>query len=668
MSNSPLDPDALAPAQEPRSLVIPASKPGTAQTVGIGRADIPARLVGGDGVAVHHRGLDYVLGLDIAPLQIASGSTAKQWLPVWQEGTPIDEIARVAVNAIPNDAPSNGEAWARQDGDWVPVDEIVGPVGPTGPMGPVGPPGEIGPQGIPGTPGAQGQVGPVGPQGPEGAASTVPGPKGDTGSQGIQGVKGDPGPQGIQGPGGPTGAQGPKGDKGDTGLQGTQGLQGPQGLKGDTGATGAQGPVGPEGPEGPQGEQGAAGTGINMKGTVPTPGDLPTGAANGDGYVADSDGCLYVWDAESGVWNNLGPIQGPPGPTGPPGIQGPAGVDGAVGPAGAAGAQGPAGPTGSQGPQGVKGDTGSQGSQGVQGPQGVPGVGFSDGDKGDIVISGTGTVLMLDSTVVTPAAKTVLDDTTTAEMLTTLGGLTQADADTRYLNTAGDTATGVIGLTAGTAASPALHFGSVNTGVFGSATVVSMSVAGSAKFQVASAAITAIVPVAVPAGSSTTTSLHFGTAGTGLYGGASTISMAIAGTSRFTLSASSLILGAPILEPFGNVSAPSYAFNGAATTGMYYVATELDFAVSGTRKLSMKAADITVDVPIILPADPTTALQAATKQYVDAKDTSVIRLNPQTISANESVPAGYNGVTAGPITIASGVTVDVASGSQWTIV
>lgn len=48
--------------------------------------------------------------------------------------------------------------------------------------------------------------------------------------------------------------------------------------------------------------------------------------------------------------------------------------------------------------------------------------GLSDGDKGVIVVASSGTVWTFDTNVVTTAALTVLDDTTVAAMLATLGG------------------------------------------------------------------------------------------------------------------------------------------------------------------------------------------------------------------------------------------------------
>jgi hypothetical protein len=45
-----------------------------------------------------------------------------------------------------------------------------------------------------------------------------------------------------------------------------------------------------------------------------------------------------------------------------------------------------------------------------------------------------------------------------------------------------------------------------------------------------------------------------------------------------------------------------------------------------------------------------------------------IYLNGQTISANYNIPSGFNALSAGPITIGSGVTVTIPSGSSWAIV
>jgi hypothetical protein len=43
------------------------------------------------------------------------------------------------------------------------------------------------------------------------------------------------------------------------------------------------------------------------------------------------------------------------------------------------------------------------------------------------------------------------------------------------------------------------------------------------------------------------------------------------------------------------------------------------------------------------------------------------RMNPSTITANQTIPTGYNAVSAGPITVAEGITVTVSDFSTWSI-
>lgn len=103
-----------------------------------------------------------------------------------------------------------------------------------------------GPVGAPGPAGPAGATGPAGPTGPKGdtGANGATGPAGATGATGPQGPKGDAGNTGAQGPQGPAGPAGPKGDTGDAGPTGPTGPTGAQGPKGDTGATGPTGPAG----------------------------------------------------------------------------------------------------------------------------------------------------------------------------------------------------------------------------------------------------------------------------------------------------------------------------------------------------------------------------------------------------------------------------------------
>lgn len=218
---------------------------------------------------------------------------------------------------------------------------------------------------------------------------------------GPQGPQGDPGPQGAQGDSGAAGAPGPQGDPGvagaagATGATGATGPTGAQGADGGTGATGATGPDGPTGATGPAGPAGTNGTSVNIVGSVPDPGSLPTcdSGAAGDGYLITGD----LWVCDGTTWHNVGTIEGPAGPAGPTGPTGPQGLTGdpgATGPAGATGATGPTGPqgdpgpagatgaTGATGPTGATGATGAQGIQGITGIQGIQGIQGVPGSTG----------------------------------------------------------------------------------------------------------------------------------------------------------------------------------------------------------------------------------------------------------------------------------------------
>lgn len=132
----------------------------------------------------------------------------------------------------------------------------------------------------------------------------------------------------------------------------------PKGMDGKDGTNGA---------DGKDGKDGKDGTSFTIKGRFDTLGELtvahPAGSP-GDAYAVGTaeDNRIYLWSEDTQQWQDVGPLQGPPGPQG---IQGPEGPRGETGPAGADGAVGP------QGEPGPTGPTGSQGERGPAGP-GVP--------------------------------------------------------------------------------------------------------------------------------------------------------------------------------------------------------------------------------------------------------------------------------------------------------
>ena len=162
-----------------------------------------------------------------------------------------------------------------------------------------------------------------------------------------------------------------------------------------------------------RGEKGDTGTGITIKGTKATVGDLPLLGSPGESWLVG--GNLHVWDDATGQWDDVGTIQGPAGPQGIKGDKGDAGTPGAPGAnatlrvnsttTGAPGTNarvvntGTASaavldftiPTGVQGPQGVKGDTGDAATVSIGTVADTPA-----GTAPTVVNSGTSTAAVLD--------------------------------------------------------------------------------------------------------------------------------------------------------------------------------------------------------------------------------------------------------------------------------
>lgn len=231
-------------------------------------------------------------------------------------------------------------------GDPMPTWGVIGTLrGPQGEAGTPGDQGAQGPQGVPGPQGSQGESGSPGPQGPQGTPGEQ-GPVGPAGAAGPQGVQGAAGIQGEQGPAGPAG---PQGDPGAAGSAGSQGPEGPAGSQGPAGADGEPGPAGAPGAAGRaivgsaqntdgdlvltysdgdevnvglvRGLRGPAGQSVVVRGTRATLAELPTDAGDGEGYVVEDDGHLYVFGTQTG-WVDAGQVRGPEGPQGPPGSPG----------------------------------------------------------------------------------------------------------------------------------------------------------------------------------------------------------------------------------------------------------------------------------------------------------------------------------------------------------
>ncbi len=109
----------------------------------------------------------------------------------------------------------------------------------------------------------------------------------------------------------------------------------------------------------------------------------------------------------------------------------------------------------------------------------------------------------------------------------------------------------------------------------------------------------------------------------------------------------------------GAVGAPSIAAKGDLDTGMWFpAANTAAFSTGGSERLRIDSSgNVGVGTTTI-----------GSKLTVNGDVAGTFFVNPTTVSANYTIPTNYNAMTAGPISVNSGVTVTVGSGSTWTIV
>jgi hypothetical protein len=92
--------------------------------------------------------------------------------------------------------------------------------------------------------------------------------------------------------------------------------------------------------------------------------------------------------------------------------------------------------------------------------------------------------------------------------------------------------------------------------------------------------------------------------------------------------------------------------------------TTADGASSPTERMRITSAGL-----VGIGKTPTTALDVAgVANATTVRASNGIVVNSQTVSADYTIATGDNGLSAGPVTVSSGITVTVSSGSVWTVV
>jgi hypothetical protein len=389
-------------------------------------------------------------------------------------------------------------------------------------------------------------------------------------------------------------------------------------------AAGVPGPQGEAGPIGPTGPTGPIGPGFKYDGRIPTEADLAgvfAVTAIGEFWITDDKGEGWQMVANSNAaggkaWSELGRLVGQDGVAGPQGIQG------------ETGAQGVAGATGPQGPAGVEGPAGPTGPKGDQGEQGIPGLGITF--KGRVATVGDlpstaaqGDMYIVDATGdswVWSASAAAFEN---AGPIVGPKGEQGVAGPTGSQGPAGaDGATGPAGPKGDTGAQGPQGIqgppGADGTG------------GGGAYLPLAGGTMTGGITLPT-----TVQSLTFGTSTYNVFGASGGIAMryGTANIANFTATGTTF---------FQKITTPATGQGVEFGSGGAYlskVGTGIGVYSGGGLRLTLDATKHTSTVPLVLPADPTAALEAATKQYVDSKAGATI-VSVAT-GATEPAASGY---------------------------
>jgi hypothetical protein len=394
------------------------------------------------------------------------------------------------------------------------------------------------------------------------------------------------------------------------------------------------GPTGPQGPQGEQGETGPQGVSISIKGTVDDVEDLPaTGNSINDAYIVSADGDLYIW--EGAEWNSVGQIVGP------------------------------------QGPQGEQGETGPQGEQGIQGDQ---------GDQGD---TGTGGVLgyygsFYDMTDQSLASITAAQPILIGTVAEASGISIENDDEITFEHEGTYSMTFSIQITNLDNAIAKAVFWVKKNGVDYPDSATEIDLPPGKNSTTPNRQVITINYVAT-AEAGDYVQVFWAGDSTGLK-----VESLPAGTNPVYPAVPSIILTAvqvmytqagPQGEP--GETGPEGPAGDDGETGVVFQ----DEPPVSTNILWVDTDETAIEIPsggdagqVLAKVDSTDFNTEWVDVDIDALDDLVvastfpIKLNEQIILADYSIPVGYNGLSAGPITIDDGVVVTIPAGSSWSVV